>query len=168
MSDLLRPWQPSDAARMAQLANNYDIARFMSDMFPFPYAIEDAERFIQMSISHQPLRLFAILFEGQPAGGIGIHPQGDIMRKNAELGYWLGKIFWGKGIATAAVRKMVNYGFDHFDIDRIFARPFGSNTGSQRVLEKAGFTFEGRLEKTIFKNGMYEDELFYAVRRPRE
>ena len=60
---------------------------------------------------------------------------------------------------------MVDYGFQHWDINRIFARPFGTNIASQRVLEKAGFVLEARLEKTIFKNGEYLDELIYAVRR---
>lgn len=166
MSDLLRAWQLTDTERLATLANDAEIARYMTDGFPHPYHREHALEFIKMAAGHHPVRFFAILFEGQTAGGIGIHPQADIMRKNAELGYWINKAFWGKGLATKAVRQMVSYGFAHFDIDRIYARPFGSNAGSQRVLEKAGFTFEGRFEKTIFKNGVYEDELFYALRRP--
>lgn len=166
MSSILRLWQKEDAGRMAQLANEFEIARFMGDSFPFPYRLADAEKFIEIASGASPNRFFAILQEGLPVGGIGIHPQGDIMKKNAELGYWLAKSFWGKGIVTAAVKEIVEYGFAQFDIRRIYARPFGSNTGSARVLEKAGFTFEGKFEKTIFKNGIFEDELFYAITRP--
>ena len=81
------------------------------------------------------------------------------------MGYWLAEPFWGKGIITAAIRQMVEYGFKTWDITRIYARPFGSNIASQKVLEKAGFRLEVRFEKTIFKNGVFEDELIYAIRR---
>ena len=60
---------------------------------------------------------------------------------------------------------MVHFGFATFDIDRIFARPFGTNLASQRVLEKNGYVLEGRFEKVLYKNGEYLDELIYAVRR---
>ena len=62
---------------------------------------------------------------------------------------------------------MVDYGFQNWDIERIFARPYGRNTASQKVLQKAGFQLEARFEKTIFKNGQFEDEMIYAIRRPR-
>jgi RimJ/RimL family protein N-acetyltransferase len=81
-----------------------------------------------------------------------------------ELGYWVAEPFWGKGIMTKAVLQMVDYGFKTFDITRIFARPFGTNIASQTVLEKAGFILEARLDKTLYKNGEFLDELIYAVR----
>ena len=81
------------------------------------------------------------------------------------MGYWLAEPFWGKGIITGAVRQMLEYGFKTFDINRIFARPFGTNIASQKVLEKTGFVLEARFEKTFFKNGEYLDECVYAIRR---
>ena len=82
------------------------------------------------------------------------------------MGYWLAEPFWGHGIITKAIIEIVGYGFENLqDIDRIFARPFGSNKASQRVLEKAGFQLEGRFEKTLWKNEQFEDELIYAIRR---
>jgi RimJ/RimL family protein N-acetyltransferase len=161
----LRPWTEEDLHRLPELANNYDIAKFMTDQFPHPYTKMNARAFIEFANSHHPVRIFAIEVNGQCVGSIGIHPQNDIMRRNAELGYWLGKPYWGRGIATEAIRQMVGYGFDNFDIDRIFARPFGTNIASQKVLEKAGFTLEARFEKTILKNGELLDELIYSVRR---
>jgi RimJ/RimL family protein N-acetyltransferase len=107
----------------------------------------------------------AISVEGIAVGGIGLHRQNDISSMNAELGYWLGEAYWSKGIMTAAVIRMVEYGFIHFDFNRIFARPFGSNFASQKVLEKAGFILEARFYGTFFKDGVFEDELVYAVRR---
>ena len=165
MNFTLRPFRPADAASLAKQANNPNIARFMTDGFPHPFTLERAQGFIKVSTSIDPIRIRAIEMDGEIAGAIGIHPQEDIMCKNAELGYWLAEPFWGRGIMTEAIKQTIDYGFQNWDIDRIFARPFGSNIGSQRALEKAGFKLEAKFEKTIFKNGQYEDEWVYAVRR---
>ena len=82
-----------------------------------------------------------------------------------ELGYWLAEPFWGNGIITEAIQQIVKYGFETFDITRIFARPYGYNIASQKALEKAGFTLEARFVDTFFKNGKFEDEWVYAVRK---
>ncbi|RMG79381.1 MAG: N-acetyltransferase [Bacteroidetes bacterium] len=161
----LRPFVPEDAPSLAKYANNLNVARNMSDLFPYPYTLQNARDFIAMTGQHQPVRIFAIDINGEAVGATGLHPLGDIFRKNAELGYWLGEPFWGQGIVPRVVGQMVEYGFEHFDITRIFARPFGTNLASQRVLEKAGFKLEARFEKTIFKRGEFLDELVYAVRR---
>lgn len=161
----LRPWRDADLPSLVQHANNARIAQNMMNRFPHPYTAEHGKAFIAMATGATPYSIFAIEVEGAAVGGIGLHPQDDIYCKNAELGYWLAEPYWGKGIATAAVVQMVAYGFTTFDVARIFARPFGTNAASQRVLQKAGFSLEARLGKTIFKNGMYIDELVYAVRR---
>ncbi|MCB9298545.1 MAG: GNAT family N-acetyltransferase [Lewinellaceae bacterium] len=163
---LLRPMAPADADSLARFGNNPNIARNMTDQFPHPYTPEKARAFIGYATQNDPPNILAIEVEGQAAGGIGIHPQADVHRKNAELGYWLAEPYWGQGIITRAITRMVSYGFEHWDIHRIFARPFGTNIASQRALEKAGFVLEARFEKTIFKNGEYLDELVYAIRRP--
>ncbi|MBP7273279.1 MAG: GNAT family N-acetyltransferase [Saprospiraceae bacterium] len=160
----LRPWAKTDVEHLVLYANNSNIARFMTNQFPHPYTAEAAHRFIEMTAQHSPTQIFAIDINSVAIGGIGIHPQTDIMCKNAELGYWLGEPFWGKGIITAAVREMVNYGFDTFEITRIFARPFGNNLASQKVLEKVGFQLEARITKNIYKDGIFIDELIYAIR----
>ena len=165
MDFVLRPWHPDDLDDLVRFANNPAIARNMTDQFPHPYSAENGKTFIAFAISETPPRILTIEVEGHAAGGIGLHPQADIHRKNAELGYWLAEPYWGKGIITRAIGQMVEYGFEQWDFDRIFARPFGTNIGSQRALEKAGFVLEARFEKTLFKNGEYLDELIYAVRR---
>jgi RimJ/RimL family protein N-acetyltransferase len=165
MNYKLRPWQPSDLDNLVKHANNLHIARYLTNAFPHPYTREGGERFIQFATQDDPIHIFAIEVNGEAVGGIGLHPQSDIHEKNIELGYWLAEPFWGQGIVTSAVREMVDFAFRTYDITRVFARPFGSNIGSQKVLEKAGFVLEARLEKTIFKFGVFEDELIYAVRR---
>ena len=116
-----------------------------------------------MAANDRPTLIFAIEVDGIAAGGIGLHQQADLHKKNMELGYWLADIHWGKGVMSGAVKQMVDYGFKTFDINRIYARPFGTNKGSQRVLQKTGFKLEGTFEKAIYKNGEYIDELIYAV-----
>ncbi len=165
MDFTLRAWTIDDLDDLVKFANNKNIAKFMMDQFPHPYTIEKGKAFIEFASQTSPLRLFAIDVKGRAVGGIGIHPLADIERKNAELGYWLAEPFWGNGIMTKAVVQLVDYGFKNLDINRIFARPFGTNLASQRVIEKAGFKLEARFEKTFFKNGEYDDELIYAVRR---
>lgn len=161
----LRPWHISDLESLVACANNPKIAGNLTNKFPHPYTKTHGENFIAFANLHTPNHIMAIEVDGIAVGGIGVHPQDDVHCKNAEMGYWLAEPFWGKGIISGAIVQMVDYGFMNFDITRIFARPFGSNKASQRVLEKAGFVLEARFEKTFFKNGKFEDELIYAVRR---
>jgi len=161
----LRPWNISDLDSLVKYANNWNVAKNLTDKFPFPYSENSGRAFIEFATKNDPIHIFAIDINGQAVGGIGIHPQDDIHRKNAELGYWLAEPFWGKGVISNAVKQSVDFAFDTFHIDRVFARPFGTNLASQKVLEKNGFVLEGRLEKVLFKNNEYLDELIYAVRR---
>ncbi len=165
MQFILRPWSISDLDHLVLYANNASIAKFMNDSFPHPYSAENGKAFIEFANKDNPIHIFAIDLNGSAIGGIGIHPKTDVEQKNAELGYWLAQPFWGNGIITQAIKEMVAFGFKTYDINRIYARPFGSNIGSQKVLEKAGFILEARFEQTFFKNGLYEDELIYAIRK---
>ncbi len=161
----LRPWTIDDAEQLSTIANNPNIAKFMMNQFPHPFTLEKANAFIERVTNSSPQNVLAIDLNGLAIGGIGVHMLQDIYCKNAELGYWLGEDYWGNGYITQAIKLIVKYGFENFDIERIFAKPFGSNKASQKVLEKSGFIFEAQLSKTIFKNNVYEDELIYAVRR---
>jgi RimJ/RimL family protein N-acetyltransferase len=137
----------------------------MTDAFPHPYTENHAKAFITMATKDQPIHIFAIDIDGEAVGGMGVHPQSDIHRKNAELGYWLAEPFWGLGIISRAIPHVVDFAFETYAIDRVYARPFGTNIASQRVLEKNNFVLEGRFEKVLIKDGMEMDELIYAIRR---
>ncbi len=165
MAISLRPWHLNDVEHLATIANNANIAKFMMNQFPHPYTTDNAKVFINMATMSTPANILAIDLNGKAIGGIGIHLQQDVYCKNAELGYWLGEDYWGNGYITNAVQKMLDYAFKNFDIERVFAKPFGSNIASQKVLEKTGFKLEATLYKTIFKNNMYEDELIYGFRK---
>jgi RimJ/RimL family protein N-acetyltransferase len=165
MKYTLRKWQESDLENLVKHANNYHIAKFLTNQFPYPYTREDGLEFLSMCMAGHPANIFAIDVDGEAVGSIGISQQSDIHAKNAEMGYWLAEEYWGKGLMTAAIKDMVQYGFKTFDITRIFARPFSTNRASQRVLAKAGFICEARLVKALFKNGEYLDEMIYAIRK---
>lgn len=165
MAYTLRPFNINDLESLVEYANNYKIAANLTNQFPHPYTRESGEAFIKMATQHSPPNILAIEINGKASGGIGLHLQTDIHIKNAELGYWLAEPYWGQGIMTKAVKHIVNYGFKNLDITRIFARPFGTNLASQKVLKNAGFVLEGKFKDTIYKNGEYLDELIYAIRK---
>ena len=165
MNFKLRQWQKSDVDSLTKYANNPKIASNLTNQFPYPYTKENALNFIEMVLEFNPPQVFAIEINGEAVGGIGIHSQADVYCKNMELGYWLAEPFWGNGIMSKAIEEIVEHGFDKFQITRIFARPYGPNKASQRVLEKAGFVLEATFEKTFYKNGEFLDELVYAIRK---
>jgi ribosomal-protein-alanine N-acetyltransferase len=163
---ILRPWAMDDLDNMVKFANNKKIADNLSDAFPHPYSREDGIAYINNFKDDNPARIFAIEVDGIACGSIGIFPQADVHRKNAEMGYWLAEEYWGRGIITEAIKRTIEYGFNNFDINRIFARPYSTNLASQRVLEKAGMKREARLEKSIYKNGQYMDEYIFSILKP--
>jgi len=159
----LRIWHENDAKVAAELANT-NISRFMSDAFP-GNDVEKWNKFIRYA-NENPAAFYRVIeVDGKFAGNIGVLIGNDILRMNAELGYWIGEKYKCRGIMTEAVKEMVQLVFDNFNVTRIFATPFGNNFASQRVLEKAGFTLEGMFEKIYIKNGMKQDELVYAIRK---
>jgi RimJ/RimL family protein N-acetyltransferase len=159
---LLRRWQNSDASFLARYADNPRIAACMRDIFPSPYTIDDARRFITMATGPSPGLFLAIEVQGEAAGGIGIHPLGDVYHGTAEIGYWLAEQFWGKGIITGAVRALVPVAFNRIDVVRIQAGIFSGNPASMRVLEKCGFINEAVHRNAIIKNGILMDEVIYV------
>jgi len=160
---ILRDWTPDDAMPLTRHANNPHIARHMRDAFPAPYTVEDARRFIAMATKNSQALLLAIEVNGGAAGGIGIHVLPDVYRGTAEIGYWLSENYWGKGIATDAVRSIIPVAFDRFPVIRLQAGIFADNPASMRVLEKCGFCREAIHKKAITKNGMVMDEHLYVL-----
>ena len=106
---------------------------------------------------------FAITVDNTVIGSIGIFRQENIHRQTAELGYYIAEEYWGKGIMTEAVRQICEYVFRESDIIRIYAEPFVYNIASCRVLEKAGFQYEGTLRSNAVKNGKVMDMKMYSL-----
>ncbi len=158
----IRDWASEDAAALARYANNREIARWLRDRFPSPYTAADAQAFLAVVSRQDPRTVFAIATQGETIGGVGLKFGDDVHRFTAELGYWLGEPFWGRGIMTEAVRRFVPWAFEHLEVHRIYAAAFAENDASIRVLEKAGFEREGRLRASVFKSGRIHDQLLYA------
>ncbi len=161
----LKKLELADALIFSMHANNRNIWRNLTNRFPHPYTEENAIDFIKLTLKPEPAQILGIYVGTEPIGTIGLHPLDDVFSKNIELGYWIAEPYWGKGIMSLAIAQMVDYGFKHFEVDRIFARPFGRNIGSIKTLEKNGFKLEATLKNTIYKDERYEDELIYATRR---
>ncbi len=158
----LRMFAKDDKVRLRELADNEKIFLNLRDGFPHPYTLADAERFIDMAISHTPPQVFAIEYNGEYVGNIGIHPKKDIYRLGAEIGYFLGEPYWHLGIMPRAVNLACDYAFRELGIIRIDTGVFDYNTASQRVLEKCGFIKEGIFRKSVIKRGRICDEIRYA------
>lgn len=106
---------------------------------------------------------FAVTADNKVIGSIGVFRQENIHRQTGELGYCIAEEYWGKGIMTEAVKQICTYVFDKSDIIRIYAEPFAYNAASCRVLEKAGFQYEGTLRKNAVKNGKVIDMRMYSL-----
>jgi len=123
MEYTLREWRLSDLESLVKHANNYNIAKWLTNRYPYPYTKNDGKAFIKSVSKDTTSNVFAIEIKGEAVGSIGITLQSDIHEKNAEIGYWLSEKYWGNGIMSKAITEIVDYGFKTFDIVRIFARP---------------------------------------------
>ena len=155
---ILRRLTDRDSSSLAHLANNKKVWDNLRDYMPYPYTVDNAVFFINLVSQENPQMTFAIEFDGEFCGVIGLTAQPDVYKKTAEIGYWIGEPFWNKGIATAAVRLITAYGFNELGYIRIHTGVFEYNTGSMKVLEKCGYKKDGIFEKAILKNGQIWDE----------
>jgi ribosomal-protein-alanine N-acetyltransferase len=162
---LLRPYTLTDATDVQRLAGDRDIASTTASI-PLPYDDGVAEQWIathhrrfeqgtglDLAITRDP--------DGALVGAIELRfePEHD----RAELGYWIGKPYWGRGYATEAARALVRYSFDTLGLHRIYARHFTRNQASGKVLQKIGMTHEGQRRQHEKKWSIYEDEELYGM-----
>ena len=162
----IRPWEMADAESLQRHADNREVSLQLRDRFPFPYGIEQARAFLGWVTRQASPAVWAIVVDGEAAGGIGIELHTDVERVSAEIGYWLGETMWGRGIATEALKAVTAEAFKRFDITRLYALPFADHAASVRVLEKAGYVREGHLRQSAIKNGKIRDQLLFAAYKP--
>jgi len=160
---LLRPLVLADAETLASHANDRDVWLNLRDRFPHPYSLRDAEDYIAAVAARPVQTSFGIVIDGEAAGSVSLMLGQDVERRTAEIGYWLGRSFWGRGVATEAVRAATLYAFDQLGMHRVFAVPFGRNPASTRVLEKVGYVREGILRRSAIKDGELIDQILYAA-----
>lgn len=159
---VLRDLTPADAGSLARYANNKNVWRNLRDAFPHPYYREHAEKFIEAVSTGTQEHAFAIATEAEAIGVIGFHLEPDVLRRSAEVGYWLGEPFWGKGIMTDALTAVCDHVFRNYDVIRLSAPVFAWNGASARILEKAGFQREGVMRRAVTKDGATTDLLIFG------
>ena len=162
----IRSLEVTDAERLARYANNRKIWNQVRDLFPHPYTEDDARTFISNATTSDVNHIFAICDPSGLVGVTGIHPFSDVYRYKAEVGYWIGEPFWGKGYATTALSLLISFAWEHTDLQRLEAGVFSFNIASRRVAEKAGFHLESIKKKSVFKNDQFYDEYAYVALRP--
>ena len=159
---IIRNWKIEDAPSLAKYANNSKIWINLRDVFPHPYGLKDANAFISRAVEADPATMFAIATGSEAIGGIGLMLGKDVHRFTAEMGYWLAEPYWGKGVMTPTVQFLADWAFQNLKLHRISAEPYATNTASHKVLEKAGFTREGVLRSSVFKDGKILDQFVYS------
>jgi len=158
----VRSWRSDDVDSLVVNADNRNIWLNLRDRFPHPYTRRAGREFIRQAMSQRPETMFAIAVDDEAVGGIGFTVLTDVERVSAEIGYWLGEAYWGRGIVTEALVAVTKYAIDTCRLTRIYALPFAYNKASCRVLEKAGYTVEARLRRSAIKDGCIVDQVQYA------
>lgn len=159
----LRPWRVDDVAALPAVAGDPDVVRYMNLRFPSPYTPADAEAWVRLRLEEPEMQHWAIEVGGELAGGIGVTPGVFEHAGSVMIGYWLGKRFWGRGIASDALRTLTAHVFAVMRPHRLWANVMSANAASARVLEKAGFAREAVLARAIVdRHGTVHDELIYA------
>lgn len=158
----LRPWRVSDRGDLVEQANSRAVWRNLTDVFPHPYTSDNAASWIEHCLGQDPPLDLVIEVDGRLAGVCGLGIGSGVSVYTGTIGYWLGESYWGRGVATSAVRALLGYVRSNFDLRRLQAEVFAWNPASARVLEKNGFELEGTRRRAIFKDGELIDEWIYA------
>lgn len=163
----IRKWKLSDAKDLAIAISNRKVQDNLRDGLPYPYTEQDGKDYISdmLSANEDDTFAFAVTADNKVVGSIGVFRQGNIHRQTAELGYYVAEEYWSRGIMTEAIKQICEYVFSKSDILRIYAEPFAYNIASCRVLEKAGFQYEGTLRSNAVKNGEVIDMKMYSLLR---
>jgi len=164
---VLRRWRAKDIKSLVEHANNINVSRYLRDRFPYPYTRKDARGFLASATGAgaDDTRL-AIDVAGEAVGGIGAIVGSDVERFSAEVGYWLGESYWGRGIVTEALTLFSDHVFARMNLLRLFAVASAANGASARVLEKAGYQQEGVMRSAAVKFGQPHDQLLFARINP--
>ena len=145
----LRPWRRYDVASLVKHANDAEVAYYTSHRFPHPYTELDAQKFLRARRKAAAGVSLAIDVDGEAAGGIAVTIGEGTEAHCAELGYWLGRQHWGKGVMSQVVARFVPWVME--------------NRASCALLERIGFVCEARMRAAVFKHGRYADALLYSL-----
>lgn len=164
---LLRPLADADAPHLMRLAGSYEVAKNTLNI-PYPYGEADAQAWLGLARQHREQGTayqFALELRATSefVGGIGLLP--EPRHNRAEVGYWLGQPYWGRGLATEALEAVLRFGFEQLGLNKVFATHHAGNLASGRVMEKNGLVLEGRLPQHVRRDGQYLDLWQYGLLR---
>lgn len=159
---VLRPWRIEDLGSLVRHANDARVARTLRDLFPHPYREEDGERWLTHVTESGRANNLAIEVDGRAVGGVGMIPGEDVHRLNAEVGYWLGHAYWGRGIMSDAIRAFSDHLLEDRGFLRLEAPVFAINPASARVLEKSGYARESVQRCAAIKDDRLIDVWLYV------
>ena len=166
---VLRMFTRADAEDVAKHCNNYKLYRDTLTL-PYPYAIENAYIWMEHHMDNflaDKSYEFAITDKqtGCLYGAIAL--SNNKRHRNGELAYWVGEEYWGKGYATEAGKAMLEFAFKEKQYHKVYARHFGSNPASGRVIQKLGMVQEGVLMDHVIKENRFEDLVYYGILEPK-
>lgn len=161
---ILRTIQKGDEFDIAKNANDKTISRNTAAI-PYPYKLKDAKEWIKKCLNEEKKEkpetvIFVIIINDEVVGSVGLHS--IVKNHKAEIGYWLARKHWGKGIVPEAVKIVTNFAFKKLKLKRVYARAYSFNTPSMKVLEKNGYKLEGIFKKDVEKKGKFFDSYNYA------
>ncbi|MDH5823881.1 GNAT family protein [Luteimonas sp. RD2P54] len=159
---VLRRWRAGDLDSLVRHADDERVSRSVSDRFPHPYTREDGRRFLAGEVVDLAHPVFAIEIGGEACGGIGARPGDGERAHAAELGYWLGRAYWGRGVMTRAVATFAPWAMEALALQRLYATVIEGNPASARVLQNNGFQEEGLLRCAVRKRGRLLDLRMFA------
>ena len=154
---ILRDYRAGDVDRLVRLANNENVSRFLVDTFPHPYGLQDASWWIEEGCLGPGAITKVIEIDGCFVGSIGLTRQSGWRSHLAEVGYWIGEPYWGRGVATSALMSMCQHAFVDLEIHKLYAPVLAPNTASMRVLRKCDFKLAGVLADEVSKHGQLYD-----------
>jgi len=164
---VVRPWRLADLGSLVQHANDVEVARYLAPRFPSPYTVEDGKAWLELTETFDdPLESLAIVVEGEACGAIGVERGVGLEARTGEVGYWLSREYWGRGLVSAALRAVTQFAFSERSFERLQAQVFRENEASGRVLEKVGYRLEGTRSRALSKGDSISDALVFVRLRP--
>lgn len=162
---LIRNYSYDDKLSLIKYANDPEVAQNLLDSFPHPYTESDADYWLNFVHNQDICTNFALADSVELIGAIGLVLHKGQRYCTANIGYWLGKPFWGKGIMSQALKYMTTFAFEKYELRKIYAEVFEGNIASMKVLEKAGYTLEATFKKHFIKFEKEIDCLIYSIFR---
>lgn len=162
---LFRPFSLDDAHDIQRLANDWEVATTVPSI-PHPYPDGVAESWVNYLNQAREKGTeigFAIVQVSDNVLVGSISLMVNKAHRKCEIGYWLGRNFWGNGYATEACWRIIDFGFTELELNKIFAPVMTRNKASIRVLEKAGMKYEGTAVQRLLIRGVFEDIVTYGI-----